>query len=238
MGAVTDVLSDIWHRATTVAPAPDARVAFTAAAVAALVVLVTPVWRVARNVVTIAHEGSHGLVAVLCGRRLAGIRLHSDTSGLTVSKGRTRGFGMVATGFAGYVGPGVLGLGAAWLTSRGYGVGMLWLVLVALTLLLLQIRNWYGLWSVLVTGALLFVVTWWLDVEWQVGIAWTLSWFLLLGAVRPVVELQADRSRGRARSSDADLLARLTGLPGICWVILFGLITVGCAVLGGRWLWP
>ena len=31
-----------------------------------------------------------GLVALAAGRRLAGIRLHSDTSGLTVSAGRPR----------------------------------------------------------------------------------------------------------------------------------------------------
>ena len=39
------------------------------------------VWRVSRNAITIAHEGGHGLIALLTGRRLDGIRLHSDTSG-------------------------------------------------------------------------------------------------------------------------------------------------------------
>ena len=42
-------------------------------------------WRLSRNAITIAHEGGHGLMALLTGRRLDGIRLHSDTSGLTVS---------------------------------------------------------------------------------------------------------------------------------------------------------
>jgi hypothetical protein len=114
---------------------------------------------------------------------------------------------------------------------------MLWLLLAALALLLLQIRNWFGLLSVLVTGGALFAVSWWADATWQVAVAYGMSWFLLLGSVRPVVELQGERSRGRARTSDADLLARLTGVPGICWVLLFAVVTVGCAVLGGRWLW-
>lgn len=59
-------------------------------------------WRLLRNVVTIAHEGGHALVALLSGRKLNGIRLHSDTSGLTVSTGRASGPGMVFTLFAGY----------------------------------------------------------------------------------------------------------------------------------------
>jgi hypothetical protein len=232
-----DTLSEIWTRATTSAAPPEPRVAALAAVVALAVVLVTPVWRLARHVVTIAHEGGHGVVALLCGRRLSGIRLHSDTSGLTVSKGKPKGIGMVATGFAGYVAPGILGLGAAWLTSRGYGVGVLWLLLAALVLLLLQIRNWFGLLSVLVTGVALFAVSWWADTSWQLAVAYGLSWFLLLGSVRPVVELQGERHRGGARSSDADLLARLTGIPGIGWVLVFAVVTVGCVVVGGRWLW-
>ncbi|WP_342747204.1 M50 family metallopeptidase [Luteimicrobium subarcticum] len=236
LATVGDFFGEVWDRATSAAPAPSSAVVLVTALVALAVVVVTPVWRVARNVVTIAHEGAHGVVALLCGRSLAGIRLHSDTSGLTVSRGKARGPGMVATAFAGYVGPGVLGLGAAWLTSRGYGVGVLWLLLVALVLLLVQIRNWFGLLSVVVTGALLFVVTWWLDVQWQVEVAYTVTWFLLLGAVRPVVELQAERRRGRARTSDADLLAHLTRLPGLFWVVVFGLVTLGCLVLGGSWL--
>ena len=39
------------------------------------------------------------------GRRLAGIRLHSDTSGLTVSRGKPTGIGMILTAAAGYTAP-------------------------------------------------------------------------------------------------------------------------------------
>ena len=44
-------------------------------------------------------------VAVVCGRRLRGIRLHSDTSGLTLSSGRPTGAGMVFSLAAGYLTP-------------------------------------------------------------------------------------------------------------------------------------
>ncbi|GAA1977035.1 M50 family metallopeptidase [Isoptericola halotolerans] len=231
-----DVLGQIWTAATTPVDPPDQTVVLAVALVALAVVAVGPVWRVARHVVTIAHEGAHAVVAMLTGRRLDGIRLHSDTSGLTVTAGRPRGLGMILTAFAGYVGPGLVGLGAAWLLRAGYAVGLLWLLVALLALLLLKIRNWFGLWSVLVSGAALVGVSWWLEPAAQSAVAYAVTWFLLLGAVRPVFELQAQRARGRARSSDADQLGRLTGVPGLVWVVVFGLVTLGCLVLGGGWI--
>ena len=44
---------------------------------------------------------------------------------------------------------------------------------------------------------------------------------LLLAAPRPVVEMQAQRRRRRAPQSDADQLARLTGVPAMVWVAVF-----------------
>ena len=147
---------------------------------------------------TIAHEGAHGLVALAAGRRLSGIRLHSDTSGLTVSAGRPTGLGMVLTCAAGYIGPGLFGLGAAALLAAGHAIGLLWALLALLALLLVQIRNWYGLWSVLVTGAVVFAATWWLPPEGQAAFAALATWFLLLAAPRTVLELQTSRRRRRA----------------------------------------
>lgn len=231
-----DIIGQIWHAATTpVAPPPLAVVMATGMAALA-VVLVTPVWRIARHVITIAHEGAHATVALLTGRRLSGIRLHSDTSGLTVSRGPARGFGMVLTAFAGYVGPGLVGLGAAALLRQGYAVGLLWLFVLLLALMLVQIRNWFGLWSILVSGLALVAVSWWLDEAAQSAVAYAVTWFLLLGAVRPVLELQIQRRRGSARSSDADILARLTHVPGLVWVGVFLAVTGASAVLGGLWI--
>ena len=229
-------VGDVWDQVTTSSPTPSTGLVIVAAAVALILVLVPGLWLRSRHLVTIAHEGSHGVAALLSGRRLAGIRLHSDTSGLTVSKGRSSGPGMVATAGAGYVGPAAVGLGAAYLLSAGYPLGVLWALLVLLALLLLQIRNFFGLWSVLVAGAGLFVVTWWSTTQTQLLVAYVVTWFLLLAAPRPVVELQEQRRRGRGRGSDADTLARLTKVPGLVWVGLFLLVTVGCLLLGGSLL--
>jgi hypothetical protein len=234
--AAVDALGRFWAQVTTTTPDLRTEVLLGTAAVAALLVLSPTLWRPTRNVVTIAHEGAHGLVALAAGRRLSGIRLHSDTSGLTVSAGRPTGLGMVLTCAAGYIGPGLFGLGAAALLAAGHAVGLLWALLVLLALLLVQIRNWYGLWSVLVTGAVVFGATWWLPPEGQAAFAALATWFLLLAAPRTVLELQSSRRKRRAPDSDADQLAVLTPFPALFWVGVFLLVDVGALLLGGSWL--
>jgi len=195
------VVREVWQRALAGQPAPPPPVVLGLAVVAAVLVLAPVAWPRTRHVVTLAHEGAHGLAAVLTGRRLAGIRLHSDTSGLTVSSGRPRGLGMVVTLAAGYLGPGLFGLGAAFLLGAGHAVDVLWLVLVLLVLLLVQIRNWFGFCSVLVTGTVLLAASWWLPDRGQSVLAYLVTWFLLMAAPRPVLELAAQRRRRGVRGN-------------------------------------
>jgi hypothetical protein len=231
-----DILSEVWHRAMTTQQAPSGRVVALTGVIAVLLVWAPGAWSVTRHVVTIAHEAAHGFVAFLSGRRLQGIRLHSDTSGLTVSAGRTTGLGMILTAASGYVGPGLLGLAAASLLVHHRAVGLLWALLILLALLLIQVRNWFGLWSILVSATAVFVVSWWLAPQTQSAFAYVLTWFLLLAAPRPVLELQTLRRRTGARVSDADQLARLTKVPAIVWVGFFLVVTLGALVVGARWM--
>jgi hypothetical protein len=233
--SATDVLSAVWDDVVgTQRPLDRVGVLLTAAV--ALGVVVSPLWGLGRHVVTIAHEGAHGVAALLSGRRLAGIRLHSDTSGLTVSRGRPTGSGMVATALAGYPGPSLLGLGAAYLLHERHALAVLWLAVLLLALLLLQIRNFYGLYAVLVAGVAVAAVSWWGSEGAQSFVAYAGTWFLLLAGPRPVIELQAARRRARTLTSDADVLARLTRVPGLVWVGAFLMVCLGCLVLGASLL--
>jgi hypothetical protein len=231
-----DLLLEFWARVSAQnAPLTTPTVWFTVVA-AVLLVLVPPAWKLTRHGITIVHEGGHGLVAALGGRRLQGIRLHSDTSGLTVSRGKPRGLGMVLTLLAGYTAPALLGLGAAWMLSQGQATGLLWALLAALALVLVQIRNWFGLWSVVVTGVLVFTVTWFGSPAVQSVFALLVTAFLLIGALRTVVELQVTRSRRGGGASDADQLARLSHLPGLFWVAVFLAAAGACLVGAARLL--
>ena len=229
-------VSRVWTSITATQHAPAPWVIAVTAVFAFGLVAWRPAWRQTRHVITICHEGAHGVAALLSGRRLSGIRLHSDTSGLTVSRGRTTGPGMMLTSAAGYLGPALVGLGASYLLHIGHAVAVLWSVLVLLTLLLVQIRNWFGLWSVLLAAAIVFAVSWWAPTEWQAAFAYAGTWFLLIGAPRPVLELQAARRRARERNSDAAALARLTRLPAVVWVGVFLVATVASLILGAGWI--
>ena len=136
---------DLWSRIRAAQPPPDRTVVVVTVVVAAALVVGRRPWALTRHAVTIAHEAAHGVVALVGGRRLAGIRLHADSSGVTLSRGRPEGPGMVTMLAAGYLGPAAIGLAAAGVLASDHAVGLLWGLLVLLALLLLQIRNFFGL---------------------------------------------------------------------------------------------
>lgn len=205
------------------------------AAALALLAVGWPVsWRWTRMVVTIAHEGGHALVAVLAGRGLTGIRLHADTSGLTVSTGARRGPGLVATFLGGYPAPSLLAVGGAVLVAADRAPLLLWIALGLLAATLLQVRNFYGVLAVLVTGGLVAAVSVWGSPRLQDGFAAALVWFLVLGGLQAVRELWRGRRRSRG-VSDADMLASLTRVPAGIWTAVFGLISMA-AVVGTAWI--
>jgi hypothetical protein len=229
-------INELWDRVTGTQPDPERWLVLGAAAVALLLVGPWSVWRLTRNTVTIAHEGGHGLVALLTGRKLEGIRLHSDTSGLTVSRGKPSGFGMILTAAAGYTAPSLLGLGGAALLAAGHITALLWGATALLLLMLVMIRNLYGTLTVVLTGALFLLVSWLTEPEVQAGFAYVVVWFLLFGGIRPVFELQRKRRRGGAQDSDADQLARLTRVPALAWLLLFHVVTLASLAGAAGWL--
>ena len=56
------------------------------------------------------------------------------------------------------------------------------------------------------------------------------------GAGSPIAELRGKRTRARTPNSDADQLARLTGLPAGLWLAFWFVLGLAALVLGGRWL--
>ncbi|MFB7737467.1 M50 family metallopeptidase [Streptomyces sp. NPDC056112] len=229
-------LPDLWDRLVGTQPDPDVWVVLVTAAAALAVVVPHGLWRVSRNAITIAHEGGHGLVALLTGRTLTGIRLHSDTSGLTVSRGKPHGIGMILTAAAGYTAPPLLGLGGAALLATGRITLLLWVATALLVAMLVMIRNAYGALTVLLTGGTFLLVSWLTGPQVQAAFAYAVVWFLLLGGVRPAFELQAKRARGGAGDSDADQLSRLTHVPAALWLFLFHAVSLCSLIGGGRWL--
>lgn len=227
----------LWDQLTSTQPVPDVRWVLAAGVVALVLVAHHRTWPWIRLAVTVVHEAGHALVAVLVGRRLAGIKVHSDTSGVTVSRGRPTGPGMVVMLLAGYLAPAVLGLVAALLLTHGHALALLWLLLAVLAGVLVWVRNGYGLLTVLVLGAALAVATRYASASTQAVIATTVAWVLLLAAPRPLVDLLR-RPKAQRRGSDPDQLARLTRVPTLGWILLLLAANLAGLIVGGATLVP
>jgi Peptidase M50B-like len=228
--------SDVWSQVTSVQPAVPYLIVVLTAVAALAVVAAGRLWHLFRNAITIAHEGGHALVAVLCGRRLRSIRLHSDTSGLTVTRGRPTGFGMVLTLMAGYLFPSLIGIGGAALLAAHRVTLGLWIYIVLLLLMLLMIRNLYGVLTVIITGGVAFLVSWYASTQVQAVFAYFAVWLLLIGGVRPLFELAGQRRRREVSGSDVDQLAGLTHIAGIVWLAVFTIVTCVLLVFGASLL--
>lgn len=228
--------SQWWERLFGTQPEPHVAVPLGAAVLALVVVCSSGPWRLFRFVLTLVHEAGHAVVALLTGRRLHGILLHSDTSGVTVSRGKRTGPGMVLTTLAGYPAPALLGLAFSGLIAAD----LLSMVLLTAALLvmgvLVMVRNAAGVVIVVSAAAVLAGVAFVAGPNIQAGFIYLVTWFLLLGAVRPVLELPRQRRRAAARDSDPDQLARLTGMPATLWVLVLVVLALTCLVAGGALL--
>ncbi|MBZ5734547.1 M50 family metallopeptidase [Nocardioides sp. TRM66260-LWL] len=232
---VAEVLGRVVDDLGRTVPVPDAATVLGTGAVAVLLVLAPATWPRVRLGVTVVHEAGHAVAAVLVGRRLAGLRVHQDTSGLTLSRGRPRGPGMVAMLAAGYAAPALLGVAAATALAAGRPLLLLWGLTLLAALLLPWVRNLYGLAVVALLVVGLGAVAWAAPLDARVAAAYLLAWTLLLAAPRPLVEL-ARAGRRRWAGSDVRQLADLTPLPAGAWLTLLLLgslagLAVGVATL-------
>jgi Peptidase M50B-like len=228
--------TSVWHHALAAQPLPPQWLVLGSSALALAAVASARVWPISRTVVTIVHEAGHAIVALATGQRRVRVRLYRDTAGETVSASGAAGPGIALTAAAGYPAPSLAGLGSAALLAGGHVTGMLLLGLVLLAGLAAAVRNPYGMVAVLATGAAVAAICLYGSALIQAGFAYVMTWFLLLGGVRPVIELHRQRRRGRTRRSDADQLARFTPLPGGAWVTIFGIFALAALGISGIWL--
>ena len=85
----------------------------------------------------------------------------------------------------------------------------------------------------------MFAVSYLTSAAVQGAFGYATAWFLLLGGIRPLAEMQQGRRQAMRRrqplTSDADQLARLTRTPAGVWITLFWMVTLAALVVGA-WL--
>lgn len=203
-----------------------------------LLAAVPPVWRVARQASTIVHEMGHVLAAWCTGRSVSGIKLHSDTSGVTISRGKPHGPGLLITFLAGYPAPGLLAVLLIWLGSAGHSGAALTVFQAVLVLALLLSRNAVGIFSCLL-AVLANGWIWWSNDPEIVGYTVVaLGVFYALAGVRGSLDLCRVHLTGRRQpgaavaATDASQAARAWRgfpLPAAVWLMFFVLISSASA---------
>jgi len=182
------------------------------------------IWLVARYFQTVVHEAAHATVASAVGRKVQSVNINRDGSGVTTSSGAGNA-GAVVTGVAGYLGPSGFGLLAAKLIQIGHSVAVVWLGIVLLLCMLVVTRKFFGVFTVLVCGALLLVVAIGTSVEAQVVVAYAVAWFLLVSGVVVI-------RRHGTNAADAHILRGRTRVPNLFWSLLWHLGALAALAYG------
>lgn len=212
-------------------------------------VSIPQLWRPLRQASTIIHEMGHVLAAWATGRRVSGIKLHTDTSGVTVSAGKPRGPGMLITTLAGYPAPGLLAVLMAYLLTTGHTGAALTAYQVVVALALLLSRNVTGIASCSISLVATGLIWWHSDPTTVTYTVVALAIFYAIAGVRGTFDLihvhraparakgkapeVADELREKARTTDAGQAARawmLIPLPSAVWLGFFTFFSVGCGV--------
>ena len=120
----TDTWNDLLARASSVVGL-DPGVLWPALAILVIVLAWAPARRWGRTLVTIVHEAGHAAVGLMVGRRFLGFVVSRDLSGHAVTAGKSTGPGRVATSWAGYPAPAVLGAVVVLLALNGWASAVL-----------------------------------------------------------------------------------------------------------------
>ncbi|GAA1645470.1 M50 family metallopeptidase [Georgenia ruanii] len=228
MGDVVTAASEWWEQARIrlqpdAVPAGLGTWALVVLAIVVAVVLLPPLWRQARVLVTVVHELGHGLVGVLCGRRFTGLVLRGDMSGHAVTVGPVRGAGRVLSTWAGYPAPAVVGAASVQAADAGWAAPLLAVTALVLLVSLVRVRSWYTALVMVAVTAITGALWWWGSGHLQAALVLGTGTFLVVGAWR---HLGAVLSRP-SPSSDPSVLAQLTWLPRWGWIFSFAVALAG-----------
>jgi hypothetical protein len=191
--------------------------------VTAAVVMVPLLWAPVNHFSTMTHEGAHALLAVILGLTVTEIVLDRHSGGKTSIVGE--GLRIVLVLLIGYLGPSLFGLGAAKVISLGDPVTVLWLLVLLLVLLLFLLARSFGMFSVPVAIAVVYLILRYTHAGTEVVAAYAVAWLLLLSSVRRAVG-------DGVRAADADVLRSRTHLPRRLWSLLWLAGTVGALLVG------
>lgn len=179
---------------------------------------------------TFIHEFSHGAAAIVTGGEFHQIVVHPNREGMA----HVRGGNIVVISNAGYLGSTAVGSGLLFLTTTRIADQTLLLVLgMCLALLcLLFVRNLFGLVAACALASGLILAGLYLEPSYAAFLVHFLAIQLVLASLESVliVTRLATPGMNSSKTSDAHLLARVTGVPALIWGVLWSLLSIALLV--------
>ncbi len=212
--------------------APDPAAVWPGILLLVLVLAVPTARRWGRAAVTVIHEAGHAGVGLLVGRRFEGFTVDAGLGGRAITSGRGRGPGRIATAWAGYPAPALIGCLLVHAALGGWVGPILTLALIAELVLLIKSRSARTLGLVLLIIAATTAL-WWAgsSVVWAGPLALAPRDALTAGAGLVLLLGAWDALRDVAASHDPHQdhgsLAGLTHLPGWFWLGTWWLVIAG-----------
>lgn len=234
-------MTDAWSRIvevwTATSPAPEVWQWMAGIVAFAVALLMPHDWwvRLLRPWITLLHETGHAVGALMTGRRVVGLSLHSDTSGLTTTYGRPGPTAQISR-FAGYPFPAWAAIGAVLATAAGrYGALFLAAGLVG-ALLLLAARTWRAALGLIALTVPAGVLLWQGPIAVQPQLLDVIPLILLVlpgatigGAVRALWEERRARRHGAA--TDVATLPGHSRIAATAWWLLMWATIIGPLLL-------
>ncbi|MCR5115763.1 MAG: M50 family metallopeptidase [Bacteroidales bacterium] len=171
---------------------------------------------------TLIHELGHALMALLLGGEILQIQIFSDTSGVTVTKSKSK-FKAFLVSLAGYT----FASAAAYLCFYLLSVGREeWIILgtsaIFIIMLIFWIRNRYGLiWVIIYTLLNAVLIFWVKNTTVTMVVAWFYSLMILLESVWSSLVLLWLSLKDGNHAGDATNLKKFTHIPAFFWSLLF-----------------
>jgi hypothetical protein len=216
-------MSSFWARAgdllqelVAATPLPPLWLLAVAFLISLGLVLYKPAYRIVRHGDTILHEGGHAFVAFLMGGKGMRIQLNRDSSGLATWRDpHVSWWRRAAVSFAGYSAGCTLGFLGILAIMLGHSSLVLLGLLLALLLILIHVRTWWGLLIVPAVAAGLALLIWYLPPTYLAALAVLLVIEMLTvsfyGAIEQFNIMR--RSRGMTEGGDWLHLAAILHLP-------------------------
>jgi hypothetical protein len=190
-------------------------------AVALLLTRIPVAGKYFRSVNTMIHEAAHAFMTLAVSGQIISINLFADTSGSTVTKAKGK-FAQFMIAIAGYPFSALMGLLLMFLLSSGNELYILFVLLsVVLILMVLSIRNAYGLfWAI--SFALINLLLVYFDNKIAINLAATFFTLIILtDSLVSALVLFVLSVRDKKKAGDATNLQKITGIPAAAWAILF-----------------